>query len=217
MHVLTLNCQWTRSQKRWSNRAAPSVSPPRHRLVSEPCVPRANKWPAHSSPRCLSSSRLCILSQSLLPHRIGPLVISLEKLVLRLQAFTHLKTSVLILLWNCMNSLAQETLPSLCAAAILWFEHYRGTAVACHRSLVDPWPTILWQAPCTWGLAHLTSPRPEKYLWCPRQTWGIALATTRIHGKSSVSSCTVAVASGACSKELISSFQSPFQWPSFWI
>lgn len=47
---------------------------------------------------------LCILSQSLLPHRIGPLVISLEKLVLRLQAFTHLKTSVLILLWNCMNT-----------------------------------------------------------------------------------------------------------------
>lgn len=160
---------------------------------------------------------LCILAQSLPPHRIGPLVISLEKLVLPLQGFTHLKTSVLILLWTCMNSLAQETLPSLWAAAILWFEHYRVTAAACHRSLVDPWPTIPWQAHCTWGLAQLTSPCPKKYLWCPRQTWGIALATTWIHCKSSVSSCTVAVASSACSKELISSFQSPFQGPSFWI
>lgn len=66
---------------------------------------------------------LCILSQSLLPPRIDPLVISLEKLVLPLQAFMHLKTPVLILLWTCMNSLAQETLPTLYGAAILWFEH----------------------------------------------------------------------------------------------
>lgn len=162
-----LNCQWTRSPKGGEAGQHLRFHPPKTELQSlSPGFQIINVQLFAAHALSVSSTSAFFLNPCF--PRIGPLVISLEKLVL-VQAFTHEHQYLIFLPGSCELLSPGNTALVVCSCYSV-VEHYRGTAIACHQLHLMSRGHDTVTGPLHMRTHLKASLRLREVPWCPRQT-----------------------------------------------